>query len=80
VGILRQLAKLLQHLRRVAARPAVDPVGRLTTAATTAALRTIVAAAAPTIVVAVIVVATIIVVQGKVFLNPASPLGTEPAG
>jgi hypothetical protein len=76
MGILRQLAKLLQHLRGVAAGTAIDPIGRL---AATAALRAIVATAPPAIVVAVIVVATIIV-QGRVFLNPASPLGTEPAG
>jgi hypothetical protein len=73
VSIVRQLAKLLQHLRRVAPRTAVDPIGRLT-----AALGAVVAAATPAIV--AVIIATIIVVQGRVFLNPASLLGTKPAG
>lgn len=58
VGIRSQLAILLKHLRRIAARPAVNPVELLATTATTAAavVRAI-AAAAP----AVIVVPTSIV-------------------
>ncbi len=57
VGIMRKLAVFLQHLRRIAPRPAVNPVELLT-----AALRTpVIATAAPT----VVVVTTVIVVQGS---------------
>lgn len=53
--VMSQLAILFEHLGRVSARPAVDPVRLLT-----AALLTIVTAATPT----VIVVAATIVIQG----------------
>ena len=55
--IMGQLAILLEQLRRVAPRAAIDPVQLLATAtaATTAALRTIVAAAAPTVIPTIVV-------------------------
>ena len=57
VRVLRELAILLEQLRRVAPRAAIDPVQLLATAtaATTAALRTIVAAAAPTVIPTIVV-------------------------
>jgi hypothetical protein len=59
VGVVRQLAVFFQHLRRITARPAVNPVQLLTAVA---AARTI-ATPTPTVVV-IVAVATVIVVQG----------------
>ena len=64
MGVLRELAILLQHLRSIAPRPAIDTIGLLATTTTATALRTAIAARTPTVVV-VVVVATIIVVQGS---------------
>ena len=66
VGVMRQLAVLFQQLRRIAARPAVNPVELLAAAATLA----IVPAAAPA------VVPTIVVIQGYKFLKTR---GSHPA-
>jgi hypothetical protein len=63
VRVVRQLAILFQHLRGIAAGPAVDPVDRLTIA-----LRPAVAPATPTVVVIVVVIA--MVVQGCEFPSP----------
>jgi len=59
--ILRQLFILIQHLGRIAARPAVDPVQLVTSAATSALWAIIIAATAT------IIVTISIVIQGSVF-------------
>ena len=56
VRIMRQLAILLEHLRRITARTAVDPVKLLSAASAT---RTIVCPSAPAV-----IVTTIVVIQG----------------
>ena len=64
VRVVRQLAILLEHLRGVAARPAIHPVKLLATAA---ALPVVVVTASATTVVIVVVAAAIvgiIIIQG----------------
>jgi hypothetical protein len=55
-----QLAIFFQHLGRIAARPAVDPVDLLTSALLTIAT-------APT---AAVVVIPVVIIQGNLSLNP----------
>jgi hypothetical protein len=58
--VMSQLPVLLQQLRRIAASPAVDPIGLL------AALLAIVTAATPTVV-------TTIIIQGFISSKPRAP-------
>ena len=59
---MRELAVFLEHLRGIAARPAIDPVKLLATAA---ALPIVIAATAPPVVIVIAAVVVVIIrVQG----------------
>jgi hypothetical protein len=75
MGVCRQLAEFLQHLRGIAARATVNPVELLATATT---LRAIAATPAPVVVVIAVVAVVIAVhIQGSMFLSPGRCLATS---